>query len=63
MDPEYVSAWVNRGSVLFKLRNYNGAIAAYNEAIRIQPQSAYAWHHKGLAQEKMAPRYSLWVAS
>jgi tetratricopeptide (TPR) repeat protein len=38
---------------LYKLGLYHDAIADYDKAIRIDPQSALAWNHKGLALKKL----------
>ena len=47
VDPKY--AWSNKGAALTNLGNYDEAIKACDEAIRLDPKSAIAWDVKGIA--------------
>ena len=42
-----------RGNEKYLMRNYEDAIRAYNEAIRLQPDFANAYVNRGLAKEKL----------
>src|SRR5215470_2648813 len=46
-----VSALVNRGNAYLTIRNYNGAIDDYNEAIRLDPKNALGFYNRGLAYQ------------
>ena len=41
--------WLGKGLVLFESQEYEKAIMAYEQAIRIVPQLAEAWAKKGEA--------------
>lgn len=41
--------WLKRGIALSKSRQYEKAIAAYDQAIRAKPEFEEAWHNRGLA--------------
>jgi tetratricopeptide (TPR) repeat protein len=43
--------WVNEGNALYNLKGYEEAIAAYDQAIRLDPNYALAYNNKGLALE------------
>jgi Flp pilus assembly protein TadD len=43
IDPQDADAWISKGLALDDLGRYEEAIEAYNEAIKIDPQSAIAW--------------------
>src|SRR6266487_1009742 len=45
--------WINEGSALYDLKRYEEALAAYEQAIRLDPNYAYAYHGKGLALDKL----------
>src|SRR5581483_2956970 len=39
--------WLKEGNALKNLKRYEEAIAAYNQAIRLDPTNALAYHNKG----------------
>ncbi len=41
--------YVDRGSSLIELKDFDGAIAALDRALRLDPDFANAWYHKGRA--------------
>jgi tetratricopeptide (TPR) repeat protein len=41
--------WLEEGSALYNLKRYEEAIAAYDQAIRLDPNSAMAYNNKGFA--------------
>jgi len=41
------------GNLHFAARNYEEAIAAYDEAVKIQPDYHQAWHNRGLALQNL----------
>jgi tetratricopeptide (TPR) repeat protein len=47
---------VNRGVVQMQARNYHSAIADYDAAIKIRPESAEAYVNKGIALMRMGNR-------
>lgn len=49
IDPKYVTAWKNKGNVLYSLGRYNESLEALDKAIEIVPEYGLAWYSKGLA--------------
>lgn len=47
-DPEYFEAHLNLGTALLMSGDTAGALAAYEQALKIDPQSAYALVHRGM---------------
>ena len=47
-----------RGNEKYLMRNYEDAITAYNESIRLQPDFANAYVNRGLAKEKLGQHES-----
>lgn len=45
--PGAVSAWNNRGAIRRKNKNFKGAIADYNQALRVDPEHAKAYNNRG----------------
>jgi tetratricopeptide (TPR) repeat protein len=45
--------WLNEGFALDELKRYDEAIAAYEQAIRLDPNYASAYHNKGVALDKL----------
>ena len=46
---ENAEEWLDRGNELFGQGNYEKAIEAYDEAIRLDPENLVAWSNKGSA--------------
>ncbi len=53
INPVYLTAWKNKGNVLYTLAEYNESIRAYDQAIGIDQKYALAWYGKGLALTKL----------
>lgn len=53
INPAYLTAWKNKGNVLYALAKYNESIQAYDQAIEIDKKYALAWYGKGLALTKL----------
>jgi tetratricopeptide (TPR) repeat protein len=53
INPAYLTAWKNKGNVLYTLAEYNESIQAYDQAIGIDKKYALAWYGKGLALTKL----------
>ena len=53
INPAYLTAWKNKGNVLYTLAEYNESIQAYDQAIKIDQKYALAWYGKGLALTKL----------
>ena len=49
----FAETYFYRGNEKYLMRNYEDAITAYNEAIRLQPDFANAYVNRGLAKEKL----------
>ena len=47
LDPNYFSAHKGRGNVLYELKRYKDALAAYNRAIQLNPKDADVYVRKG----------------
>ncbi len=48
-EPENAGAWFGLGNAYNGLKQYDQAIQAYREALRIQPEHANAWYNLGIA--------------
>ena len=48
LDPNYASAYNNKGTALNDLKRYEEAIAAYEQAIRLDPNYTFAYNNKGM---------------
>ncbi|VVB68700.1 Photosystem I assembly protein Ycf3 [uncultured archaeon] len=53
INPQFLTAWKNKGNVLYALAKYNESIQAYEQAIEIDQKYALAWNGKGLALSMM----------
>jgi tetratricopeptide (TPR) repeat protein len=42
-------AWNNKGAIFYNMKDYNEALQAYDNAIKINPLYAEAWANKGVA--------------
>ncbi len=52
INPKYITAWKNKGNILYSLGKYNDSIQACDKAIEIAPEYGLAWYSKGLALYK-----------
>ena len=50
IDPNYTTAWINRGVALGNLGQYSDEIASYDKAIAIDPNNTDVWNNRGSAQ-------------
>jgi tetratricopeptide (TPR) repeat protein len=48
LDPNYVFAYIGRGSVLHLIGKYDDAIADYNSVLRLDPREWYGYYNRGL---------------
>ena len=46
--------WNNKGAALYNQGRYDEAITCYNEALKINPQYAFAWYNKGNALDRQS---------
>jgi len=53
INPQYLTAWKNKGNVLYALGEYNESVQAYEQAIEIDQKYALAWYGKGLALSEL----------
>jgi tetratricopeptide (TPR) repeat protein len=53
LDPKYMSAYNNRGSVYFTKGDYDRAIKDFDEAIRLDPKDAGAYNNRGSAYKRV----------
>ena len=53
IDPDYASAYYNRGIAYDNIGNYEDAIADYTRAIRIDPDDASAYYNRGNTYYKL----------
>jgi len=49
LQPDYASAYYNRGNAYYGLGLYQRAIKDYNEAIRLKPNDVDAYYNRGSA--------------
>ena len=54
MDPEYATAYSNRGLIYFNLGQYQRAITDCNQAINLEPMDAIAYSIRGIAYNKLS---------
>lgn len=54
LEPHRPQIYVSKGKVLFNLKRYKEAIAAYDEAIRLAPRSSKAYRERGKTFEQLA---------
>ncbi len=53
INPKYITAWKNKGNILYSLGKYNDSIQACDKAIEIAPEYGLAWYSKGLALNRL----------
>lgn len=52
-DPQYASAWHEKGNCLDALGRCEEALASYDEALKADPCRAETWCHKGLILKRI----------
>ena len=57
IDPDYSTAYYNRGNTYKELENYKNAIADYTRAIKIDPDFANAYDGRGTAMWYLKVEY------
>ncbi len=53
LNPKYLTAWKNKGNILYSLGRYNESLEAYNRAIEIDPKYGLALFGKGLVLDEL----------
>lgn len=53
LDPNYASAWLNKGVALAGLRRDAEALAAYNRVLELDHSNATAWRNKANGLRKL----------
>ena len=53
LDPDYASAYYNRGIAKGNLKEYNSSIADYTQAIELKPDYATAYSNRGIQKENL----------
>ncbi|MEB3831791.1 tetratricopeptide repeat protein, partial [Phormidium sp. CCY1219] len=61
-EKDEAEVWLERGFEQYKRGDFAGAIASYNEAIRLQPDYALAYYNRGVAQGNLG-QYEEAIAS
>jgi tetratricopeptide (TPR) repeat protein len=46
-DPRNVAAWQNKAATLGRLKRYEESLAAFDVTLRLKPDYAFAWWHRG----------------
>jgi len=52
-DPHTKERWLKEGNLLAQAMNYEGALAAYDQALRLDPHLSYAYLHKSILLVKL----------
>ena len=47
--PKTAEEYLNRGAILSFGSDWDSALADFNEAVRLDPNNASAWHSRGIA--------------
>ncbi len=53
INPKYLTAWKNKGVILYSLNKYSDSLEAFDKAIEIDSKYALAWYYKGLALHQL----------
>ena len=53
INPNFAVAYYRRGNIRYRLGDNQGAVADYNEAVRINPNFAEAYTHRGNARDDL----------
>ncbi|NEP55774.1 MAG: tetratricopeptide repeat protein [Symploca sp. SIO2G7] len=57
-----VSLWFEQGNLLHAAQDYEGAIASYDQAVKIKPDYHEAWNNRGISLDELG-RYEEAIAS
>ncbi|MFM2433260.1 MAG: repeat-containing protein YrrB, partial [Cyanobacteriota bacterium] len=53
---DYATAYNGRGNARFALGDNNGAIADYDQAIKLKPDNAEAYYNRGIARSALGDK-------
>ena len=53
LNPNYASAYANRGIAYSRLQEYNKALVDYNQYIQLNPNSAEAYYNRATLYDKL----------
>jgi len=53
LDPNLAEVFVNRGNAYFNLKQFDLAVADYNQSIRLEPNFAMAYYNRGVANANL----------
>ena len=56
IDPNNVTALINKGYIIADKRLYNQAIEWFNKAINLDPKNANAWYEKGNCYRRLGKK-------
>lgn len=56
IEPNYHEVWIDRGVVLFNLKQWSAAIESWDQALAIQPEFYLAWYNRGVSFENLGFR-------
>jgi len=60
LDSGNYEAWFNKGIALTELGKYQEAIAVYDNVLKLVPNYAAAWYHKGRVLKRISEEKGRW---